>query len=38
MIFSVKLIFILLMNTKSAIFTRGFATHETTAFGVHSVK
>ena len=39
MIFSgVRLIFISLMNTKSGIFTRGFATHENTAFGVHSVK
>ena len=27
-----------LMNTKSGIFTRGFATRENTAFGVHSVK
>ena len=26
------------MNTKSNIFTRGSATRENTAFGVHSVK
>ena len=39
LIFSgVRLIFISLMNTKSGIFTRGFATRENTAFGVHSVK
>ena len=38
LIFSVKLIFISLMNTISGIFTRGFATRENTAFGVHSVK
>ena len=36
--FSVKSIFISLMNTKSGIFTCGSATHENTTFGVHSVK
>ena len=36
--YGVKLIVISLMNTKSGIFTRGFATRENTAFGVHSVK
>ena len=35
---SVRSIFISLMNTKSNIFTRGSATRENTAFGVHSVK
>ena len=39
LIFSgVRLIFISLMCTKSGIFTRGFATRENTAFGVHSMK
>ena len=39
LIFSgVRLIFISLMNTKSGIFTCGFATRENTAFGVHKVK
>ena len=43
LIFSgVRVIFISLMNTKSGIFTRGetrgFATRENTAFGVHSMK
>ena len=39
LIFSgVRLILNSLMNTKSGIFTRGFATRENTAFGVHSVK
>ena len=33
-----SLIFISLMNTKSSISTRGEATRENTAFGVHSVK
>ena len=38
LIFSgVRLIFISLMNTKSGIFTRGEATRENTAFGVHSM-
>ena len=36
--FSVRSIFISLMNTKSNIFTRGSATRENTTFGVHSVK
>ena len=37
--FSVKdRFFISLMNTKSSIFARGFATGENTAFVVHSVK
>ena len=36
--FSVRSIFISLMNTKSGIFTRGSATGENTTFGVHSVK
>ena len=36
--FSVRSFFISLMDTKSGIFTRGFATHENTAFVVHSVK
>ena len=34
----VRLIFILLMNTKTGIFSRGFTTHENTAFGVYSMK
>ena len=34
----VRLIFISLMNTKSGIFTRGFATRQNTAFDVHSMK
>ena len=34
----VRLIFISLMTTKSGIFTRGFATRENTALGVHSMK
>ena len=36
--FSVRSIFISLMNTKSNIFTRGSATRENTTVGVHSVK
>ena len=36
--FRCKIDFISLMNTKSGIFTRGFATRENTAFGVHSMK
>ena len=36
--FSVRSFFIFLMNTKSGIFTRGFAIRENTAFVVHSVK
>ena len=36
--FSVRSIFISLMNTKSNIFTRGSATRENTTFVVHSVK
>ena len=36
--FSVRSIFISLMNIKSNIFTRGSATRENTTFGVHSVK
>ena len=36
--FSERSFFISLMNTKSSIFTRGFATRENTAFVVHSVK
>ena len=36
--FSVRLIFISLTNTKSGIFTTGFATPENTASGVHSMK
>ena len=36
--FNERLFFISLMNTKSGIFNRGFATHENTAFVVHSVK
>ena len=36
--FSVRSIFISLMNTKSNIFTCGSATRENTNFGVHSVK
>ena len=35
--FSVRSIFISLMNTNSNIFTRGSATRENTTFGVHSV-
>ena len=39
LIFSgVRLIFISLMNTKTGIFSRGFTTHENTAFGVYSMK
>ena len=39
LIFSgVRLIFISLMNTESGIVTRGFATRENTAFGVHLMK
>ena len=36
--FSVRSIFISLMNTKGNIFTRGSATRENTTFGVNSVK
>ena len=36
--FSERSFFISLMNTKSGIFTRGFASRENTAFVVHSVK
>ena len=36
--FNERSFFISLMNTKSGIFTRGFATRENTAFVVHSVK
>ena len=36
--FSERSFFISLMNTKSGIFTRGFATRENTAFIVYSVK
>ena len=36
--FGVRLIFISPMNTKSGIFTRGFATRENAAFGIHSMK
>ena len=36
--FSVITYFISLMNIKSGIFTRGYATHENTAFAVHSMK
>ena len=36
--FSVRSNFMSLMNTKSGIFTCGYATRDSTAFGVHSVK
>ena len=36
--FSERSVYISLMNTKSGIFTRDFATRENTAFVVHSVK
>ena len=38
LISDVRLIFISLMNTKTGIFSRGFTTHENTAFGVYSMK
>ena len=37
-IFGVKSNFISLINTKSGVFTRGFASRENTAFHVHSMK